>query len=114
MIDMQWFVSAVPSVLDAERVLVVHGERNNPTRQDMLLSWVLDLPCANLTPEAHVKPGDHLQRCEIICLSCISIPECSESDHRMQRQSIAQWRFPCVPEDSSADDVSYAVEGTSR
>lgn len=35
MIDMKWFVSAVPSVLDAERVLVVHGERNNPTRQDI-------------------------------------------------------------------------------
>jgi hypothetical protein len=32
MIDMQWFLSAAPSVLDVERVVIVHGERNNPTR----------------------------------------------------------------------------------
>lgn len=32
MIDMPWFLSAAPAVLDAERVVIVHGERNNPTR----------------------------------------------------------------------------------
>lgn len=32
MVDMKWFVSAAPSILDAERVTVVHGERSNPTR----------------------------------------------------------------------------------
>ncbi|BDA43991.1 Tyrosyl-DNA phosphodiesterase 1 [Coccomyxa sp. Obi] len=36
MIDMKWFVSAAPSILDAERVTVVHGERNNPTS----VSWM--------------------------------------------------------------------------
>ncbi|KAK9915663.1 hypothetical protein WJX75_002388 [Coccomyxa subellipsoidea] len=30
MIDIKWFVSAAPSVLDADRVTVVHGEKNNP------------------------------------------------------------------------------------
>ncbi len=35
MIDMRWFVSAAPSVLDADRVTVVHGEKSNPTR------WIL-------------------------------------------------------------------------
>ena len=30
MIDVGWLLSAVPSILAAERVVLVHGERNNP------------------------------------------------------------------------------------
>ena len=30
MIDMGWLLSAVPSILDADQVVLVHGERKNP------------------------------------------------------------------------------------
>lgn len=30
MIDMAWLLSAVPSILDADQVLLVHGERKSP------------------------------------------------------------------------------------
>ena len=30
MIDMAWLLSAVPSILDADQVALVHGERKNP------------------------------------------------------------------------------------
>ena len=30
MIDVGWLLSAVPSILAADRVVLVHGERNNP------------------------------------------------------------------------------------
>ncbi len=30
MLDLCWLLSAVPSILDAEQVVLVHGERNNP------------------------------------------------------------------------------------
>ena len=30
MIDVGWLLSAVPSILAADRVMLVHGERNNP------------------------------------------------------------------------------------
>ena len=30
MIDVGWLLSAVPSILSANKVVLVHGERNNP------------------------------------------------------------------------------------
>ena len=31
MIDVGWLLSAVPSILSADHVVLVHGERNNPS-----------------------------------------------------------------------------------
>jgi hypothetical protein len=36
MIDIRWLVSAVPAILDAEEVVIVHGERSNNTRWGVL------------------------------------------------------------------------------
>ena len=32
MIDMPWLITAVPALLDADRVVIAHGEAKHPTR----------------------------------------------------------------------------------
>lgn len=38
MLDLGWLLSAVPSILAAEQVILVHGERNNPPACALILA----------------------------------------------------------------------------
>ncbi|EIE25781.1 tyrosyl-DNA phosphodiesterase [Coccomyxa subellipsoidea C-169] len=117
MIDMRWFVSAAPSVLDADRVTVVHGEKSNPTSVSWMQQIAAGRPWVIHQARCPLQYGVHHSKAFLVQFDrglrvVVHTANLIHQDCNCKTQGLWYQDFPRKDERSPQDNASRLFETT--